>query len=110
MLEAAPVGDNSGGGAGAGNGYQVSGGNGRVASFGPGKSEMSRPLFTGTGNTLGSSNNSSSNNTSSKIGMSIPNILGNRNSSANKGVDELTDRREKARKAALARLERNGSN
>ena len=81
LLEAAPVDDNSHNSSG----YQVSGGHGRISSFGPSKSQMVRPSFSGTGRTLGQDNASSS-----------------------KGIDDLTDRREKARKAALARLEMNG--
>lgn len=105
MLEAAPVGDTNNS-----NGYQVSGSHGRLTSPGPNKNEMSRP-FVGTGNTLGSCNSNNSNsNGDSTIGMSFQNMLnGGRNQlSSNEKVDNLTDRREKARQAALARLERNG--
>lgn len=88
MLEGAPVGDNSN--SMSTNGFQVSGGHGRISSMTPGKAQMARPSFSGVGNTLGSS---SSNQTSIR-----------RNAAGGNG-DDLTDRREKARMAALARLE-----
>lgn len=83
MLEGAPVGDTTSSG---NSGFQVSGGHGRISSFTPGKVEMVRPAFSGVGKTLGSSSDSG--------------IRERRSNS-----DELTDRREKARMAALARLE-----
>eukprot|EP01083_Nonionella_stella_P205114 747243_1 len=94
LLEGAPVGDtNASGGSSGGSGFQVSGGNGRVTSFEPTKSQMSRPFFTGSGHTLGSTNKTS-----------------NRDGTKTKrGTEDLTDRREKARMAALARLERSGN-
>lgn len=104
MLEAAPVGDTN---SSNGSGFQVSGGNGRISSFGPGKSEMSRPSFSGTGNTL---NSPASSNHNTSTGMNIRSLLGRDNSSSNKGVDDLIDRREKARKAALARFEHKSTN
>lgn len=84
MLEAAPVGDDNT----SSSGFQVSGGRGRYSSMTPGKTQMSRPAFSGAGNTLGSS---SSVSTNSNVRRS--------------NSDDLTDRREKARMAALARLQ-----
>jgi len=88
MLEGAPVGNTNTSGGNIG--FQVSGGHGRISSMTPGKVEMTRPSFTGVGNTLGSSNNNQS--------------RFRRSPNGNNGED-LTDRREKARVAALARLE-----
>lgn len=100
MLKAAPVGDTP---TSTSSGFQVSGGRGRVSTSSghPSKSEMSR-AFSGPGNALGSSS-------TVRTGTSVNSILGRDNSSSNKGFDDLTDRREKARKAALARMERNGN-
>mmetsp|Transcript_19636 Transcript_19636/g.24769 ORF Transcript_19636/g.24769 Transcript_19636/m.24769 type:complete len:257 (-) Transcript_19636:60-830(-) len=101
LLENSPVNDSSS----SSSGYQVYGGQGRLSSSGPGKSEMMRNSFSGSGNTLGGSSTGSHNTNNG--GMGIRNILGKNNTiSANKGSDDLTDRREKARKAALARLEK----
>lgn len=98
MLEEAPVGPNAGGG---GSGFQVLGGTGRERRDGGGKSTAA---FTGSGMVLGSTEQSNSSR--------IP-ILGSWKKSENgssSGADSLTDRREKARKAALARLDaQNGS-
>lgn len=109
LLENSPVGD-SNSSTNTSSGYQVYGGQGRISSSGPTNSQMMRPSFTGVGNTLGgpSVNNRDNNNDG---GMGIRNILGKNtsNASTNKGIDDLTDRREKARKAALARLERSCS-
>lgn len=111
MLEAAPVGDTSSDNSNN-SGFQVSGGHGRVSSFGPGKNQMSRP-FVGSGHTLGSSSSGGVDSGSSKSAIGFQNILGRSSSSSvsnAKGVDDLTDRREKARRAAIARLERNANN
>lgn len=103
MLEEAPVGPNAGGGGGS-SGFQMMGGSGREKKDG-GKSS-STAAFTGSGMVLGSTEQSNSSR--------IP-LLGSWNKSSNNngnsgGADSLTDRREKARKAALARLEaQNGS-
>ncbi len=111
MLEAAPVGDTSSDNS-TNSGFQVSGGHGRLSSVGPGKNQMPRP-FVGSGHTLGSSSSGGVYSSSSKSGIGFQNILdrSSSNSASNgKGVDDLTDRREKARRAAIARLERNANN
>lgn len=98
MLENAPVGDpnqNS-----SNSGYQV------YPSRNQAKIDMKQSAtsaFSGSGMTLGSSSSStSSSGNSSRLG----NFFGNSGSTAgNKSVsDDLTDRREKARMAAMARL------
>lgn len=94
LLEGAPVGDTNSGGNNSG--FQMSGGHGRISSMTPGKTQMARSAFSGVGNTLGS--NSSSTEKQSIFGRS-------RSGSNGRTADDLTDRREKARMAALARLE-----
>mmetsp|Transcript_16673 Transcript_16673/g.20380 ORF Transcript_16673/g.20380 Transcript_16673/m.20380 type:complete len:247 (-) Transcript_16673:35-775(-) len=96
MLESAPVGDTSN------NGYQVSGGVVGASSINSVQSQnINRPAFSGSGHTLGSS---------SINGVSgFRNILRSSNSGGEKVNDDLTDRREKAKRAALARFERNGN-
>jgi hypothetical protein len=102
MLEEAPVGPNAGGGGGS-SGFQMMGGSGREKK--DGSKSSSTAAFTGSGMVLGSTEQSNSSR--------IP-LLGSWNKSTNNGnsggADSLTDRREKARKAALARFEaQNGS-
>lgn len=95
MLEEAPVGPNVGGGSGS-SGFQMLGGTGRTKKDGGGSSTVA---FTGSGVTLGSTDQT----TSSRFPL-----LGSWKNSANgasNGADSLTDRREKARMAALARLD-----
>jgi len=87
LLESAPVGDNS-----VSSGYQVHPARSRV-----GGEKTSANAFSGSGMALGSSppiNNG--------LGSVFGRIGGNAN---NKVGDDLTDRREKVRKAALARLD-----
>lgn len=100
MLEEAPVGPNAGG-TGGSSGFQMLGGTGRAKKEGGGSSTAA---FTGAGLVLGSTEQSGSSR--------IP-LLGSWKKSSNgtgEGADLLTDRREKARKAALARLDaQNGS-
>jgi len=86
MLESAPVGDS-----GASSGFQVHPAGSRVTTSASGTSANS---FSGSGTTLGSS--SSTNN--GDLGSVFGNIR------SNTRTDDLTDRREKARMAALARL------
>lgn len=88
MLEGAPAGDNRN--STSNNGFQVSGGHGRISSMTPGKAQMTRPAFAGVGKTLGSTSSNQ------------PSV---RRNAANGNGDDLTDRREKARMAALARFE-----
>lgn len=95
MLEEAPVGPNAGGGGGT-SGFQMLGGTGRAKKEGGGSSTAA---FTGSGQVLGSTEQSGSSR--------IP-LIGSWKKSSNgnaEGADLLTDRREKARKAALARLD-----
>lgn len=95
LLEEAPVGPNAGGGSGS-SGFQMLGGTGRAKKDG---GASSTAAFTGSGVVLGSTEHTSSSR--------IP-LLGSWNKSSNggaSGADSLTDRREKARKAALARLD-----
>lgn len=94
LLEEAPVGPNAGGGGGSSSGFQVFGRKDKI------ESSSATPSFSGSGNTLGSAGGSG--------GSRLP-LLGSwrGGSSGSKGNGEdLTDRREKARMAALARMER----
>jgi len=91
MLEAAPVGDSSG--------FQASSAGSRAAAA---KTTSSKSAFSGSGMALGASSSSSNS------GGGIFGVLGGSGgSSSKKGNDDLTDRREKARKAALARFSGN---
>lgn len=87
MLEQAPVGDPS---VGSSNGFQSFGGRQRQSS-------NTVPAFTGSGARLGSA-------TTEKQGI-VTHLLGATRSSSPR-TDDLTDRRERIRQAALARLER----
>lgn len=100
MLEEAPVGPNAGGGGSGGNsGFQVFGQPGRGKK--QDGSSTSTAAFTGSGSVLGSQNGGESQSR-------VP-LLGSwRGAGSKKGEDSLTDRREKARMAALARLSKNG--
>jgi hypothetical protein len=95
MLGNAPVGPN----AGYGDGIKVSGGGGRTIS--------SQSSFSGASYKLGSS---SSSNSSTKPSTSsypiISSVIGPTVRSTASNADDLTDRREKARMAAMARLEK----
>mmetsp|Transcript_18781 Transcript_18781/g.25048 ORF Transcript_18781/g.25048 Transcript_18781/m.25048 type:complete len:236 (+) Transcript_18781:440-1147(+) len=97
MLEEAPVGDPNAGSSGgdSSGGFQVFNAPGR--SSGSADHVPTAPAFGGSGVKLGSDDS----------GSASTSFFGG---SANKGKDDLTDRREKARKAALARLERKDEN
>mmetsp|Transcript_4358 Transcript_4358/g.12187 ORF Transcript_4358/g.12187 Transcript_4358/m.12187 type:complete len:176 (+) Transcript_4358:1113-1640(+) len=101
LLEESPVGPSGsrsgGGGSGGRSGFQVYEGRGRSST----SSKVSAPTaaFIGRGSKLGTVENS---------GAGGGGVGSTRNRV--KGSDDLTDRREKARQAALARLERNISN
>lgn len=100
MLEGAPVGDSNGGATG----FQVQGG-GRRSTIGESeKRSESNVAFSGHGSALGTSSTSEGN--ANGFFGSIGKASGG--SSSNRG-DDLTDRRERARKAALARLDRSSS-
>lgn len=89
LLEESPVGPNGGGGSsGSGGGFQVYGRDKKNDS------SSSTPAFSGAGNTLGSQDSGS--------GASL---LGSWRGGGKKNDETLTDRREKARMAALARFE-----
>lgn len=95
LLEEAPVGPNSG--SSGSSGYQVfgrPGGRSDKKNDGVGSTTT---VFSGTGYTA---SNNSDENSSSRIPL-LGSLRGNANS---KKGDSLTDRREKARMAALARL------
>lgn len=95
MLEEAPVGPNSGGG-GSSSGFQAFGRPGGGDKKNDGSSSTATAAFTGSGAVLGGQ--------SSASGSGWFGGGGN----AKKGDASLTDRREKARVAALARLEGQG--
>ena len=107
MLENSPVGDPNA----AGNSNGVGGTSG-IYSKGPvAPHGNNMRAFSGTGYSLAEASASSKSNGESKGGL-LGSLLGvggasvGSNASNNKGTDDLTDRREKARKAALARLEK----
>ena len=100
LLEEAPVGPNAGGDSGS-SGFQVFGRPGRYKKE-DGSGSSTKAAFTGSGSILGSRN-------SEERRSGIP-LLGSWvgiNAGA-KGEDSLTDRREKARIAALARMNAQG--
>ena len=101
LLEEAPVGPNAGGGSGSSSGFQVYGRPGRDKKD-DGAGSTTTAAFTGSGSVLGSSNSEESQSR-------IP-LLGSwgRSAGSKKGEDSLTDRREKARMAALARMNGQG--
>ena len=102
MLEEAPVGPNAGGGSGGSSGFQVFGRPGRD-NKNDGAGSSTTAAFTGSGVVLGASNSGES---SSRIPL-LGSLRGN--SSSKKGDESLTDRREKARMAALARMNQGDS-
>mmetsp|Transcript_12610 Transcript_12610/g.21365 ORF Transcript_12610/g.21365 Transcript_12610/m.21365 type:complete len:245 (+) Transcript_12610:113-847(+) len=87
LLEESPVGPNSGGG-GSGGGFEVYGRDSKK------NDSISTPAFSGSGVTLGSQDS----------GSRVP-LLGSWRGGGKKKDETLTDRREKARMAALARFE-----
>ena len=102
LLEEAPVGPNAGGGAdGGSSGFQVFGRPGRDKKD-DGSASSTKSAFTGSGTVLGSANSEESRSR-------IP-LLGSwaGNAGSKKGEESLTDRREKARMAALARMNAQG--
>lgn len=105
MLEEAPVGPNAG--SSGGSGFQMLGGTGREKKDGGGRSTTA--AFTGSGVVLGSSEQTSSSSRLPLLGGWKNSSNGD--SSGTKSGDPLTDRREKARMAALARMnaQKNGS-
>jgi hypothetical protein len=99
MLDEAPVGPNAGGDGGS-SGFQVFGRPGRDKKVdGSGSSTMAS--FTGSGTVLGSQHPEESRGSIPLLGSWV-------GSSSAKGEDSLTDRREKARMAALARMNAQG--
>ena len=98
LLEEAPVGPNAGGDSGGG--YQVFGRPGRDKKV-DGSVSSTMASFTGSGKVLGSQNPEESRGSIPLLGS----WLGN---SSTKGEDSLIDRREKARMAALARMNAQG--
>ena len=95
LLEHAPVGDASSGSSG----FTSSGGS-RAAAVS--SSKKVAPAFSGTGSKLGASSTETK-----SIGLGLlASIAGGGSNNKNTG-DDLVDRREKARKAALSRLEQN---
>lgn len=103
MLENAPVGDPDGN-----NNNNQSSGFGMSGAVAPQTQTMR--AFTGTGSKLGGTSTSSSEESTGLVGSLLGKAgLGGGSgagTSSSKGADDLTDRREKARKAALARLEK----
>mmetsp|Transcript_41442 Transcript_41442/g.70963 ORF Transcript_41442/g.70963 Transcript_41442/m.70963 type:complete len:253 (+) Transcript_41442:150-908(+) len=99
LLEEAPVGPNAGGNSSGGaSGFQAFGRPGTSDKKNDGASSSSTIAFTGSGAALGGSQESESRS-----------LLGSwRGGTAKKGEDSLTDRREKARMAALARMNNQG--
>ena len=113
LLEDSPVGPNgSGGGSGgsaSSSGYQVFGGSSKATGGGSGSAPTA--AFIGRGARLGG-DDGGDNGTDASNGSG--GLFGSGGANARSGTaggekkqDELTDRREKARQAALARMERN---
>ena len=103
MLEEAPVGPNAGGGSGgSSSGFQVFGRPGRDKKN-DGAGSSTTAAFTGSGVVLGASNSGESRSRIPLLGS----LRGN--ASNKKGDESLTDRREKARMAALARMDKGDS-
>ena len=97
FLEEAPVGPNAGGGGGSGfQAFGRPGGSKKNDGAGP------TAAFTGSGSVLGSQNQEES-----RSRVPLPGSWRG-NATSQKGGESLTDRREKARMAALARMEKQG--
>ena len=97
MLENAPVGGDTNNGSSS-SGFQV-----HTRGAMNGKTSNCATAFSGSGTTLGTSSSSSGS------GSGIRSVLGNVGGfggslAENKGTNDLTDRREKARRAAMTRL------
>mmetsp|Transcript_20441 Transcript_20441/g.19660 ORF Transcript_20441/g.19660 Transcript_20441/m.19660 type:complete len:253 (-) Transcript_20441:133-891(-) len=97
LLEEAPVGPNGGNSSNTTSGYQVYGRNRENSST---NVTAQTSAFAGSGSKLSSKNNSDN---SSSRGFGI--LFRGNSTNNDKGNDDLTDRREKARKAALARMD-----
>lgn len=112
MLESAPV-EGTGEGQNSSSGFQSFSGSGRGTSFqnnakvGVGSNTMSR-FQSSSGKKLGTNSNDGSN---SRLGGGLQALLGTMSvgGTSDRGKDDLTDRRERVRKAALARLEQQGN-
>jgi len=105
MLEAAPV--NGGGGGGGGGGFQMQGGSGRAQAT---TGSSSVEAFAGGGAKLGSSSNTSTTQATFGSLSNVRSLVGGMTMTKKKDVgDDLIDRREKARKAALARFDQNNN-
>lgn len=104
LLAEAPVGPDAGGGSsgGSGQGFRAFGRPGSTDKKDDGPGSSATAAFTGSGTVLGSQNPGES-------GSRMP-LLGSwrGNAGSQKGEDSLTDRREKARMAALARMNKEG--
>ena len=110
FLEDAPVGPGGGGGSSSSSssGFQVFGRPGGGGRDKKDDGSSSTAAFSGSGYSLASSQNSSSDeNRSSRIPLLGAWVVGG-GSTTTKGDDSLTDRREKARMAALSRMEAQG--
>ncbi|KAL7535823.1 hypothetical protein ACHAXR_008906 [Thalassiosira sp. AJA248-18] len=104
LLEEAPVGPNAGGGSGgSSSGFQVFGRPGGGSDKKEDGAGSSTAAFMGSGTVLGSQNQEGG-------GSRIPLLgsWGGGKAGSKKGEDSLTDRREKARMAALTRMENQG--
>jgi len=104
LLENAPVGPNDGSG-GDNTGFQVFPGR----QQGGKSSEGASSAFSGSGAKLGSDSVENNSNNSGGSSSLFGSLMGRSSDNRNKS-DDLTDRRERARKAALARFERGTSN
>lgn len=105
LLEGSPVGpnsNNSGGDNSANAGFQVFGGRDKDNNT----SSNSNRAFMGSGSKLSSSNNNNNDSNASSGFGSL--FQGKGSTQREKGNEDLIDRREKARKAALARLNQSG--
>mmetsp|Transcript_17721 Transcript_17721/g.34367 ORF Transcript_17721/g.34367 Transcript_17721/m.34367 type:complete len:255 (+) Transcript_17721:115-879(+) len=102
LLEEAPVGPNAGGRTGGNTGFQVFGG---AIEKKEGGGKATTMAFTGSGVTLGSSDSGAGSSLSR-----IPLLSSLSGGSKGNGDDSLTDRREKARMAALARMNAQSNN
>ena len=120
LLQDSPIGPNGrpGGSSSSSNnaGYQVFGGSRRKDSGGSASASAPTAAFIGRGARLGCDSGSGSGESQSNsggggiFGFGSSNNTSGSASNVNGKNDELTDRREKARQAALARMERSNTN
>lgn len=107
LLENAPVGDPDANSNNGGGGF---GSNSGIVAMGRGPSapqSNSMRAFEGAGSRLGGGDSSSSApNSGGLLGSLLPTKASGSSGGNTKGTDDLTDRRDRARKAALARLEK----